>query len=57
MITIDGDAKTSPAHGCTPAERTIEELLEAGMLVIDKPQGPNSHQVQLGQEIFWALTN
>ncbi len=45
MITIDGDAKTSPAHGCTPAERTIEELLEAGMLVIDKPQGPNSHQV------------
>lgn len=45
MITIDGDAKTSPAHGCDPAERTIEELLEAGMLVIDKPQGPNSHQV------------
>jgi H/ACA ribonucleoprotein complex subunit 4 len=45
MITIDGDAKTSNSHGVTPTERTIEELLDAGMLVIDKPQGPNSHQV------------
>lgn len=45
MITIDKEAKTSSAHGCAPSERTIEELLEAGMIVIDKPQGPNSHQV------------
>ncbi len=45
MIIIDGEAKTSPAHGCNPFERTIEELLDAGMIVIDKPAGPNSHQV------------
>ncbi len=45
MITIDGEAKTSAAHGSAPSERTIEELLKAGMLVIDKPPGPNSHQV------------
>ncbi|MDE0708207.1 MAG: RNA-guided pseudouridylation complex pseudouridine synthase subunit Cbf5 [Candidatus Poseidoniales archaeon] len=45
MILLDTDAKTSPAHGCNPFERTIEELLEAGMIVIDKPAGPNSHQV------------
>ena len=45
MIILDADAKTSPAHGCRPSERTVEQLLEAGMIVIDKPAGPNSHQV------------
>ena len=45
MITIESDAKTSAAHGCSPNERSVEELLEAGMVVIDKPPGPNSHQV------------
>ncbi len=45
MITIESDAKTSAAHGCSPNERSVEELLEAGMIVIDKPPGPNSHQV------------
>lgn len=45
MISIDADAKTSAAHGCKPLDRTIEQLLEAGMIIIDKPAGPNSHQV------------
>ena len=45
MIILDADAKTSPAHGCIPSERSIEQLLEGGMVVIDKPAGPNSHQV------------
>ncbi len=45
MIHIDNEAKTSAAHGCKPLQRSIEELLEAGMIVIDKPTGPNSHQV------------
>ena len=45
MILIDEGATTSAAHGCNPQQRTIEELLEAGMIVIDKPTGPNSHQV------------
>ncbi len=42
MITIESDAKTSAAHGCSPDERSVEELLEAGMIVIDKPPGPNN---------------
>ena len=45
MIILDADAKTSPAHGSMPSERSIEQLLEGGMVVIDKPAGPNSHQV------------
>ena len=55
MIIIDEDAKTSAAHGCEPWQRSIEELLEAGMIVIDKPTGPNSHQVSAwAREILGA---
>lgn len=45
MISLDADAKTSAAHGCKPQDRTIDQLLAAGMIVVDKPAGPNSHQV------------
>ncbi|MEE9237286.1 MAG: RNA-guided pseudouridylation complex pseudouridine synthase subunit Cbf5 [Thermoplasmata archaeon] len=34
-----------PRYGKRPVERTMEEMLEAGVVVIDKPQGPTSHQV------------
>ncbi len=30
--------------GKSPSERTIEELLEAGVINMDKPMGPTSHQ-------------
>jgi len=32
-------------HGKRPDERSIPELLKAGVVNIDKPQGPTSHQV------------
>ncbi len=44
-IILDESATTSDIHGCPPSERTIEQLIEAGIVVIDKPSGPNSHQV------------
>jgi H/ACA ribonucleoprotein complex subunit 4 len=30
--------------GKRPSERSIEELLEAGVIIMDKPMGPTSHQ-------------
>ncbi len=38
-------AKTSKKFGCKPEERTTEELLHNGIVNIDKPSGPTSHQV------------
>ncbi len=38
-------ATTSPKYGKSPNERTTEELLVNGIVVIDKPDGPSSHQV------------
>ncbi len=33
------------SHGKRPEERSVPELLKAGVVNIDKPQGPTSHQV------------
>lgn len=40
-------------HGTEPCKRTIEELIEFGYVVVDKPKGPTSHQVSSWvKEIF-----
>ncbi len=36
---------TESKHGTRPEERTIEERIRLGVAVVDKPQGPTSHQV------------
>ncbi|MGB0653650.1 MAG: RNA-guided pseudouridylation complex pseudouridine synthase subunit Cbf5 [Thermoplasmatota archaeon] len=36
---------TDPKHGKKPEERSIEELLALGVVPLDKPAGPTSHQV------------
>jgi len=38
-------AKTNPNYGKSPDERNIEELLNCGVINLDKPSGPTSHQV------------
>ena len=42
---LDPEAKTEPAHGCAPDERSIEQLLSASVILLDKPAGPSSHQL------------
>ncbi|MCD6574043.1 MAG: RNA-guided pseudouridylation complex pseudouridine synthase subunit Cbf5 [Thermoplasmata archaeon] len=39
------EAETSPYYGKEPRKRSIEELIENGVVAIDKPAGPSSHQV------------
>jgi H/ACA ribonucleoprotein complex subunit 4 len=36
---------SKPRYGKRPEERSVEELLAAGVVIVDKPQGPTSHQV------------
>ncbi len=38
-------ARTSPSYGCKPAERPIHEYLNMGVVNLDKPKGPTSHEV------------
>jgi len=39
------EAETDPRYGKRPEERSVEELINMGVVVIDKPKGPTSHQV------------
>ena len=39
------DSMTDPNLGCDPSERSVEELISYGIVNIDKPPGPTSHQV------------
>ncbi len=44
MIVKDPKALTDK-WGKRPSDRTVGELLEAGVIALDKPRGPTSHQV------------
>lgn len=39
------EAETDPEYGSIPEERTTEELLKKGIVLVDKPFGPQSNQV------------
>ncbi|MCD6482701.1 MAG: RNA-guided pseudouridylation complex pseudouridine synthase subunit Cbf5 [Candidatus Aenigmarchaeota archaeon] len=39
------DEETNPNFGKEPEKRAIEELLETGMVIVDKHLGPTSHQI------------
>ena len=42
---IDSSATTDSSHGSPVWHRSLEERLDAGLILIDKPAGPTSHQV------------
>jgi len=44
-LLIRKESKTDPRFGKKPEERTVEELLDFGIININKPKGPTSHQV------------
>jgi H/ACA ribonucleoprotein complex subunit 4 len=48
LIIIDEDI-TNPEYGVYYDQRSIEQLLEYGLVLIDKPPGPTSHEV-----VAWA---
>ena len=42
---IKTQVKTNPNYGKYPKERSVKELLNNGLVVLDKPCGPTSHQI------------
>ena len=45
LFILDDTAKTDVKYGCKPTERSLETLLDAGVILVDKPRGPSSHQL------------
>jgi len=44
LVVLDEEA-TDPSHGWTPSSRPISALLQYGLVPLDKPRGPTSHEV------------
>src|SRR3989338_6895010 len=52
-IVVRKEAKTSDEFGCKPEERNIKDIIHYGIVNLNKPQGPTSHQVSdFVQKIF-----
>lgn len=44
-VLIKNFEKEEPKYGKAPEDRSIEELIETGVINLDKPVGPSSHEV------------
>ena len=45
LILVKHNVTTNPAYGKVPSERTLNEKLQLGIINLDKPPGPTSHEV------------
>ena len=44
-LLVKAEDKTNPHYGCKPEERKAEEFMRYGVVNLDKPAGPTSHEV------------
>ena len=44
-LLVKAEDKTDPNFGCRPEDRKASELLKFGVINLDKPAGPTSHEV------------
>ncbi len=42
-VLIKREAETDPKYGCNPYERKMQDILEYGVIDLNKPKGPTSH--------------
>jgi H/ACA ribonucleoprotein complex subunit 4 len=44
MVVVD-EEPCDPEHGWPPSDRPVESMIEYGLIALDKPRGPTSHEV------------
>ena len=44
-LVIKSKSDTNPDYGCIPEERPIKEYISKGIINLDKPVGPTSHEI------------
>jgi len=42
---VKAEGTTDPKYGCKPEDRSAEQLMKFGVINLDKPAGPSSHEV------------
>ncbi|MFX1501195.1 MAG: RNA-guided pseudouridylation complex pseudouridine synthase subunit Cbf5 [Promethearchaeota archaeon] len=45
QLLVKSQDNSDPNYGCEPEKRNIEDLLRYGVINLDKPSGPTSHEV------------
>ncbi|MBI4150393.1 RNA-guided pseudouridylation complex pseudouridine synthase subunit Cbf5 [Candidatus Woesearchaeota archaeon] len=55
-VFVRREAETSPKYGLKPEDRTTEDLIQYGVVNIDKPRGPSSHQISAYVQQILGLT-
>ena len=44
-LVVKAEEETNPNYGYRPEERPIQEHMRFGIINVDKPAGPSSHEV------------
>ena len=44
-LLVKDEEETNPSFGCPPDERPTEDHIRFGVINLDKPPGPTSHEV------------
>lgn len=44
-LLIKAEEDASPDYGCAPEKRPIKDHIKYGVINLDKPSGPSSHEV------------
>jgi len=44
-LLVKAEDRTNPKHGLRPDERQAEDYMRYGVINLDKPAGPTSHEV------------
>jgi H/ACA ribonucleoprotein complex subunit 4 len=44
-FAVKCDAQTDASYGCEPKKRSMADLIRFGVINLDKPSGPTSHEV------------
>jgi H/ACA ribonucleoprotein complex subunit 4 len=44
-LLVKAEEETDPRYGCKPVDRPIQDYIRLGIINLDKPSGPSSHEV------------
>jgi len=44
-LVVKAEGETDPRYGCKPEERPAKDYIRFGVINLDKPAGPTSHEV------------
>jgi H/ACA ribonucleoprotein complex subunit 4 len=44
-LVVIAEEETNPRHGHQPEQRPIQDYIRLGVINLDKPAGPSSHEV------------